>query len=68
MGGKIYTGQVRYILRDANSLNWRLIKYSTCKYCKVASSSRLSRIVAHLRIFKLFMKWKFDVYELCPLA
>ena len=28
----------------------------------------LSRLVAHLRIFKLFMKGKFDAYVLWPLA
>ena len=32
-------------------------------YCKVLSS-RLSQLVAHLRIFRLFMKGKFDVYVL----
>ena len=32
-------------------------------YRKVASS-RLSRLVAHLRIFRLFMKGKFDAYVL----
>ena len=32
-------------------------------YCKVASS-RLSRLVAHPSIFKLFMKGKFDAYVL----
>ena len=32
-------------------------------YRKVASS-RLSRIVAHLRIYRLFMKGKFDAYVL----
>ena len=37
------------------------------KYRKVASS-RLSRLVAHLRIFRLFMKGKFDAYVLRPLA
>ena len=34
---------------------------------KVASS-RLSQLVAHLRIFRLFMKGKFDAYVLWPLA
>ena len=28
----------------------------------------LSRLVAHLRIFRLFMKGKFDAYVLWPLA
>ena len=37
------------------------------RYRKV-SSSRLSWLVAHLRIFRLFMKGKFDVYVLWPLA
>ena len=36
-------------------------------YRKVASS-RLSRLVAHLRIFRLLMKGKFDAYVLWPLA
>ena len=36
-------------------------------YCKVASS-RLSRLVAHFRIFRLFLKGKFDAYVLWPLA
>ena len=35
--------------------------------CKV-SSSRLSWLVAHARIFRLFMKGKFDTYELWHLA
>ena len=33
------------------------------KYSKVASSG-LSRLVAHLRISRLFMKGKFDAYVL----
>ena len=37
------------------------------RYHKVASSS-LSRLVAHLRIFRLFIKGKFDTYVLWPLA
>ena len=37
------------------------------KYCK-GVSSRLSRLVAHLRIFRLFMKGKFNAYVLWPLA
>ena len=36
-------------------------------YRKVASS-RLSWLVAHLRIFRLLMKGKFDAYVLLPLA
>ena len=32
-------------------------------YHKVASS-RLSQLVAHSRIFRLFMKWEFDSYVL----
>jgi len=36
-------------------------------YSKVVSS-RLSQLVAHLRIFRLFMKGKFDAYVLWPLA
>ena len=34
-----------------------------CDYRKVASS-RLSRLVAHFHIFRLFMKGKFDAYVL----
>ena len=34
-------------------------------YCKVASSE-LSRLVAHLRIFRLFIKGWFDAYVLWP--
>ena len=37
------------------------------KVRKVASS-RLSRLVAHTRIFRLFMKGKIDAYVLWPLA
>ena len=36
-------------------------------YCKVASS-RQSRLVANLRIFRLLMKGKFDAYVLWPLT
>ena len=36
-------------------------------YCKLASS-RLSRLVAYPRVFRLFMKEKFDPYALWPLA
>ena len=39
----------------------------TLEYRKVASS-RLSQLVAHSRIFRLFMKWKFDADVLWPLA
>ena len=37
------------------------------KYRKVASST-LTRLVAHLRIFRLFIKGKFDAYVMWPLA
>ena len=33
-----------------------------------ATGSRLSRLVAHLRIFRLFRKGKFDAYVLLTLA
>ena len=39
------------------------INILTPTYRKVASS-RLSQLVAHLRIFRLFMKGKFDAYVL----
>ena len=42
-------------------------KIPQTNYRKV-TSCRLSRLVAHLSIFKLFMKEKFDGYLLCPLA
>ena len=35
--------------------------YPSFSYCKVASS-RLSRLVAHLRIFRLFVMGKIDAY------
>ena len=38
-----------------------------CTYRKVASS-RMSRLVAHSRIFRLFVKGKNDAYVLWPLA
>ena len=37
------------------------------EYCKVTSSSKF-RLVAHPRIFRLFMKGKFDAYVLWPFA
>ena len=40
------------------------IKVIVHRYRKVASS-RLPRLVAHLRIFRLLMKGKFDAYVLC---
>ena len=40
---------------------------SDSPYRKVARS-RLSQLVAHLRIFRLFMKWKFDAYVLWTLV
>ena len=42
---------------------WHKMDY---KYRKVASS-RLSRLVAHFHIFRLFMKENFDAYVLWPL-
>ena len=36
-------------------------------YCKVTSRS-MARLVAHPRIFRLFMEGKFDAYVLWPLA
>ena len=43
------------------------IWHQNSNYRKVVSS-RLSRLVAHSRIFRLFMKGKFDTYVLWPLA
>ena len=43
-----------------------ILKPSLLKYRKVASS-RLSWLVAHPRIFRLFMKGNFDAYVLWPL-
>ena len=41
--------------------------FSCFIYCKVASS-KLCWFVAHLRIFRLLMKGKFDAYVLWPLS
>ena len=52
---------------SADSTIKNLKNISKVTYRKVASS-RLSWIVEHLRIFRLFMKGKFDAYVLYPLA
>ena len=52
------------IQREVASLEFSTYKHT---YRKVASS-RLSWLVAHLRLFRLFMKRKFDAYLLWPLA
>ena len=46
---------------------WSLITMISLEYRKV-TSSRLSWLAAHSRIFKLFMTGKFDAYVLWPLA
>ena len=45
-----------------------LVAYSTQREYRKVASSRLSQLVAHSRIFRLFMKGKFDAYVLWPLA
>ena len=55
-----------YCKYTSSVVTFNFITY-TYTYCKVASS-RLSRLVAHLRIFRLLMKKKFDAYILWPLA
>ena len=52
------------IQREVASLEFSTYKHT---YRKVASS-RLSWLVAHLRLFRLFMKRKFDAYLLWPLV
>ena len=60
-----------WIVNDSWISHTLYVTYSTryvlCTYRKVASS-RLFRLIAHLRIFRLFMKGKFDAYVLWSLA
>ena len=46
---------------------WLVESFGQFAYCKVSSKST-SRLVAHPRNFRLFMKGKFDAYLLWPLA
>ena len=53
-------------LSDASGISCmapEIDRIDNIQYRKVASS-RLSRLVAHLRIFRLFIKGKFDPYVL----
>ena len=50
------------------NISWWFNFVKDFNYRKFGSSSRLSRLVAHLRIFRLFMKGKFDAYVLWRLA
>ena len=45
-----------------------LCTYSTTVIYRKVANSRLSQLVAHSRIFRLFMKGKFDAYVQWPLA
>ena len=53
------------VMEIANGLmanvNQKVCNHQCQIYCKIANS-RLSRLVAHLRIFRLLMKGKFDAY------
>ena len=56
------------LLKEFNSIMWYSFHYDRKKienneYRKVASS-RLSQLVAHFQIFRLFMKGKFGAYVL----
>ena len=67
MGKKLLRFQKKF-----NSIMWYSFHYDRKKienneYRKVASS-RLSRLVAHFRIFRLLVKGKFDAYVLWTLA
>ena len=53
--------------RDFNEICLDSKSQFLLNYRKVASS-RLSWLVAHFRIFRLFMKWEFDGYVLWPLG
>ena len=52
--------------RSLGLIHFNPATYIFVNYLKVASS-RLSWLVAHLRIFRMFMKGKFDVYILWTL-
>ena len=64
-----YVCTISINLIQNHNLNWKFHKCDHIDfiYHKVASS-RLSLLVAHFRIFRLFMKGKFDAYVLWPLA
>ena len=62
----IYT-ELFFLLSGENCVSNNFGELFRCTYRKVASS-RLSRLVAHLRIFRLFMKGKIDDYVLWLLA
>ena len=51
-----------------NSSQKKVDKFITNEMYRKVASSRLSRLVAHSRIFRLFTKGKFDAYVVWPLA
>ena len=57
--------QIMKLMFEKNSIE-NLFGLCWSTYCKVLSS-RLSRLVAHQRIFRLFMKGTFDAYVLWPM-
>ena len=55
-------------MKDCGWFHLRLlVSQNDLNYHKVASS-RLPWLVAHSRIFRLYVKWNFDVYVLWPLV
>ena len=61
---KIYLGAVP-------SQKWRFLSPSpslSCFYYRKVASSSISRLVAHLMIFRRLLKGKFDAYVVWPLA
>ena len=76
-----HSRQFQFTTPGPYGIDWAWFHFSTCwASCRIASagdnwisyrkvmSSRLPCLVAHLRNFRLFMKGKFDAYELWPLA
>ena len=58
-------------MTEITSLNfstWNIHLSCDCLKYRKFTSSRLSQLVAHLRIFRLFMKGNLDAYALWPLA
>ena len=54
----------------AINVNWvdefQGLKHSLKEFYRKVTSPRLSWLVEHSRIFRLFMKGKFDAYDLWP--
>ena len=65
--GSFSNWKLSFVLSPTFEVSQRFYIKKKYIYRKVASS-RLSRLVAHLAIFRLFMKGKFDAYVLWPLA